>query len=158
MADLCFSLYTFIFFLPHFSITNWWEIKSVHMHPLLSIPHMHRNENLKDSQLNRWGGRTWGARCDRHYSRSRHPSEGTLLSPGQTVAHRSWYAHNQPSCQRQVMVFVHGVQSLHGRREKASFVLDVNSGWNSQFRQSHTKSYIYRKRWGMSWQLHCAGL
>ena len=54
-----------------------------------------------------------------------------VLTQGSAVGR--WYAHNQPSCQRQVMVFVHGVQSLHGRREKASFVLDVNSGLNSQF-------------------------
>lgn len=53
------------------------------------------------------------------------------------------------------MVFVHGVQSLHGLMEKASFVLDVNSGVKYPIKAMQSNTFIMR---GGEWQLHYVGL
>lgn len=52
-------------------------------------------------QQSRQGGRTSSSQCGKRCCHSTTPSEGTLLSPAQTAAHRNWSARIRPSCRRQ---------------------------------------------------------
>lgn len=76
-------------------------------------------QNLQHS---RWAWRRSSSQCGRSCCRCRPRSRGSLPSPGQTAAHKSWSAHSPPSCKAKESISQWKLQWAWQNLERISLV------------------------------------